>query len=139
MIADAAGIVLLGVVLGSMIFFAAVVTPSIFRLLPIEAARPLLRALFPTYYWFCGGVTLVAAFLLLIPPSQVPAGIFVGLAAAGFFLAERELIPRLDMLRASADADGYERLHKASVVLNTAQMAVISAVLLQQLLLRSGT
>lgn len=136
MIVQAASLLLLGIVLGTMLFFAAVVTPSLFRLLPIEAARPLLRGLFPDYYLWCGAVSAVAAMLLFLPPTQVLPAILVGLVSAGFFLARRELIPRMDMMREQADEDGFKRLHAASMVLNTAQMAVLFAVFIQQLVLR---
>ncbi len=136
MIAEAASLMLLGIALGSMVFFAAVVTPSLFQLLPVEAARPLLRGLFPVYYWFCGALCGVAALLLALPPTQPLPAILIALCAIGFLLAHRELIPRIDLVRDRGDADAFKRLHQASVVLNTAQMAVIFAVFLQQLLLR---
>ena len=61
---------MLGGLAGSMLFFAFVVAPTVFRALPGEHAGPLLRALFPRYYLW----GLVAALLTTLLALWADAG-----------------------------------------------------------------
>jgi hypothetical protein len=128
--------------LGAMLFFGAVVAPTVFRVLPAEQGGAFLRRLFPTYYIVLAGVTGLAAALALAAPltgGADPAGwtrlwllpAILALCCAGFVFARQWLTPRINASRDAALAgDGaasarFDRLHKASVRLNGAQAAAL--------------
>ncbi len=118
----------LGVLIGSMLFFAAVVAPTVFRTLPAEHAGPFLRRLFPRYYAW-GFVVAALATLLAALAGAAPAAIVVAaLIALGFGVARQLLLPRINRARdaelAGDAAAGrrFARLHRLSVLLNLAQL-----------------
>lgn len=118
----------LGVLIGSMLFFAAVVAPTVFRALPAEHAGPFLRRLFPRYYAW-GFVVAALATLLAALAGAAPAAIVVAaLIALGFGVARQLLVPRINRARdaelAGDAAAGrrFARLHRLSVLLNLAQL-----------------
>ena len=88
-----------GLLLGSMVFFAAVVAPAAFRFLPQEASAQYLQGVFPRYYrWgeLLGCLATVAA----LPVGAVMAGVVVAVAAA--FIGVRLLVvPKLNAARAA--------------------------------------
>ncbi len=128
--------------LGAMLFFGAVVAPTVFRTIAAEQASAFLRRLFPTYYLVLAGVTGLAAVLALAAPltgAADPAGwtrlwllpAILALCCGGFVFARQWLTPRINASRDAALAgDGaasarFDRLHKASVRLNGAQAAAL--------------
>ncbi len=119
---------LLGVLIGSMLFFAAIVAPTVFRALPAEHAGPFLRRLFPRYYAW-GLIVAALATVLAVAAGAAPAAIAVcALVALGFVVARQLLIPRINRAR-DAELAGdtgagrrFARLHRLSVFLNMAQL-----------------
>ena len=118
----------LGMLIGSMLFFAAVVAPTVFRALPAEQAGPFLRRLFPRYYAW-GFVVAALATLLAGIAGAAPGVILTGaLIALGFVVARQVLVPRINRARdaelAGDAAAGrrFARLHRVSVLLNLAQL-----------------
>ena len=121
-----------GVLIGSMIFFAAVVAPTVFRILPAEPAGKFLRALFPRYYLW----GIVISILGSIAALWVGWLHFVMLASILilFLYARQILIPKINASRDAQLAGDetakirFERLHRLSVIINGAQIITAMAV-----------
>jgi hypothetical protein len=118
---------------GGMAFFAAIIAPSVFRVLPAEMAGRFLRGVFPPYYlWVLA--TSAAAAVALYPLSPLDAGIMLVIAGMAFWLRQ-VLMPRINALsdRAkSGDATakrGFDLSHRLSVAANLLQMVAAGAVL----------
>ena len=90
---------MLGGLAGSMLFFALVVAPTVFAVLPAEQAGPLLRALFPRYYLW----GLFAALLTTLLALWTDAGGLVISASATvtvlFVFARQNLLPAINRAR----------------------------------------
>ncbi len=119
--------------LGSMIFFAAVTAPAVFKFLPEDSAGRYLRGVFPRYYLW-GAVCAAIAAILSLPVSLIPGGLLLFVALA--FLGVRQiLVPRINEAkegRAAGDDAAtarFARLHRLSVLINLAQMIALVAVL----------
>lgn len=130
-----AGIALfaLALLLGGMVFFAAVVAPRTFQALPAETAGRFIRHLFPAYYLYLLACSAAAA-VALFPLAKPAAGIM--LAVAGLTLWLRQvLMPRINDASDAAKAGRKEaepvfhRLHRLSVIANLVQMVAAGAVL----------
>ena len=65
------GIFFMALVLGSMFFFAAIMTPLVFTKLPPEISGPFIRQAFPVYSQAMAAMTLVAAIRYGITPYQL--------------------------------------------------------------------
>ena len=119
--------------LGGMVFFAVLVAPLVFRVLPAEPGGRFIRALFPGYYVFVLGCAAAAA-VALFPLSPADSGLMAAVAALAVWLRQ-VLMPRINALSDLAKAGdaaaqkGFDRAHKLSVVANLLQMMAAAAVL----------
>lgn len=123
---------LLGALLGSMLFFAAIVAPTVFRALPGDAAGPFLRRLFPRYYLW--GIVLAAlCTLLALLAREAVLGGACGLVTLLFVYARQWLVPRINRARdrqlSGDDAAGslFRRLHLQSVLVNLVQILLLAS------------
>ena len=120
--------------LGSMIIFAAVIAPSVFKLLEAEQAGIFLRGLFPRFYLW-GAVMSVLALLLSLWTS--PANILlVAIVLLGFVYSRQFLTKRINAARdrwlasdAANDKIAFDRLHKQSVMINLIQMFLLLVII----------
>lgn len=118
----------LGALIGSMLFFAAIVAPTVFRALPAEHAGPFLRRLFPRYYAWGFSLAALASLLAALAGATPAAIVVLALIALGFGFARQVLVPRINRARdaelAGDAAAGrrFARLHRLSVLLNLAQL-----------------
>lgn len=134
MIAATVSLLLLGTLLGATVLFAAVLMPAVFRLLPTGMARAFIGSVFSLYYLFGAALSGAALALLVSQPcSPTLAHVVMALCCGAFILAWRELAPRILILRERGDREGLKRIEGAAQVLNTAQMAVVTAVFVQTL------
>ena len=130
-----AGLLIIGAIVGAMIFFTAVVAPAAFRVLAAEQAGLLVRRLFPIYYLV---MALAAALAAMLIGFDSPAAGRVLAVVAVLFMAKRALLlPRMERYRSrrqAGDADAtraFRRLHGLSMVLNLiAGVAVVAAFIL---------
>lgn len=120
---------LVAVLAGSMLFFAAVVAPQVFRSLPADQAGVFLRALFPNYYLW-GLIVSVAATLAALAYSGT-ISLLCGIVALLFLFARQQLMPRINAARDAALASDsasdrrFARLHRASVIINVIQLLAL--------------
>ncbi len=131
--AHALALIAASFLLGSIVFFAAVAAPAVFAFLPEEARGPYLRGVFPRYYAWGIGVAVIAAASAL--PTDTVSAAILGLVAAVFLTLRQVLVPRIALAREAkaagdegAKAD-FARLHRFSVLINTAQMLALIAVI----------
>ncbi len=123
---------LVGALVGSMLFFAVTVAPTVFRALPAEHAGSFLRALFPKYYLWGLIVALLATALAMAASTTVGAACL--LVALLFVFARQALMPRINHAR-DQESEGitgagqrFKMLHLWSVLINGFQMLVLLAV-----------
>ncbi|WP_270937274.1 DUF4149 domain-containing protein [Falsiroseomonas oryzae] len=126
-------LVAVALLLGGMVFFAALVAPLVFRVLPVEQGGQFVRALFPRYYVFVLG-TAAAAAVALFPLSKPDAGIMAATAGLAWWLRQ-SLMPRINALSDRAKAGDtaaqpeFDRAHRLSVIANLLQMVAAAVVL----------
>ena len=119
------------VLLGGMVFFAAIMAPLVFTRLPGPQAGPFIRAVFPVYYLFVF-INAALATLTLAPRIEAVA---MGLVALLTVWLRQWLMPRINRWSDTAqagDASARRRFnlgHRVSVVVNFAQLLVVGAVL----------
>ena len=135
MTAQLAALLMTALVLGAMVFYAFVVTPLVFAKLPRETAAEFLHEAFPVYYLVMGCGSGIA--LLLAAPGGGADAIMLAVVMAGFVVARQVILPRINSHREARlagderSAAAFRRLHRASVVLNLAQMIVVATVFLR--------
>ena len=134
MILFAVAMLSLGILLGANLFFAAVIVPAVFRLLPSGMARPFINSVFSLYYLFGAAISGAAlALQVALPLANNLGASLLALCCGAYVLAWRELAPRVLILRDRGDSAALKRIEQAVQILNTAQMAVISALFFQTL------
>ena len=122
---------LVGALVGSMLFFAFTVAPTVFRSLSAEQAGLFLRAFFPNYYMWGLIVALVAATLAVTANTAASGVLF--LVALLFVFTRPALMPRINRARAEevlgvpGAGNRFRRLHLWSVLINGLQMIVLVA------------
>jgi hypothetical protein len=122
-------LLLAGLVLGGMVFFAFMFAPLVFTKLPGDVAGGFIRQVFPVYYRAFGALSALAA---LSAWGQVEALVLAAVAAA-FLFAWLWLMPRINAARNAspgndASATRFGRLHRLSVAINAVQMIAVLVV-----------
>lgn len=122
-------LLLTGLALGGMAFFAFVFAPLVFTKLPGAVAGGFIRQVFPVYYRV---FAVLAALAALSAWGRVDA-LVLGAVAAAFLFAWRWLMARINVARdaspgSDAAAARFGRLHRLSVVINAAQMIALLVV-----------
>ena len=124
-------LIAVGVWLGAMVFFASVVAPTVFGTLEPQLAGHMIRRVFPRYYLFGLICLSVASLASVFAPSASPwitVACVVMLGATWY--ARQVLMPQVNAARDAmlvqneSHSPEFDRLHKRSVQLNTAEMAV---------------
>ena len=121
-------IYILLLLLGGMVFFPAVVAPSIFSSLDIKMSGIVLRRLFPNYYLFISVLALIAGFLGKLISIATAACIFIVVTTV---LVRQILLPKINQWRdeeLSGNLDSAKKFslsHRLTVILNLLQMALI--------------
>ena len=123
---------LVGALIGSMLFFAITVAPTVFRALPADNAGVFLRALFPHYYLWGLVVALTTAILAFNSNAAVSLVCF--LVALLFVFSRQILMPLINRER-DAELQGvpgaakrFNLLHRWSVLINAAQIVILFGV-----------
>lgn len=125
-------LLLSGGLFGSMLFFAVVTAPTIFKALPEDQAGKFLRALFPRYYtWGMVVSFLAAAVCAFLDRTDL---ILTAVVFVLFVLSRQVLMPQINTSRDAAltgdkkAAKRFLRLHGLSVLVNLVQMIILLAV-----------
>ena len=113
---------LISLLIGSMIFFTAVVSPSVFATLSSNASSKFLRLVFPRMFLF-GIIITSLCFLLSILLNNTFASILLAIITLSFFLNRNYLTPRINKYRDEElegnqiAANSFKRMHLLSVLL----------------------
>ena len=123
------GLYIVAATLGSMVFFAAGIAPTVFQSLPEAEAGQFLRRLFPRYY-----LALIlgagAAGLCFVMTSPLAAAVCLIIASSTAWVRQ-VLVPRINQLRDAelgGDTDAgqqFARLHRWSVSINMVQLLAL--------------
>lgn len=122
-------LLLSGILLGGMLFYSLAFTPLVFMRLPAEIAGRFIRQAFRVYYLAGAALALLAALLA----GWSIAGLLLGVTGIAFVFALVWLMPTINRNRDrglegdSAAEAAFKGLHRASVALNAAQMAMVLA------------
>lgn len=131
--------------LGGMVFFSAIVAPIVFAQLSITDAGKVVSALFPRYYllgYVAGGLGFILAVYLCVMRAPrlwwAMAAVALAIALGLTFYAGQVVRPQVDAIRTVAEEANpdparraeFDRLHRLSVILNGAVMALNLAALL---------
>jgi len=107
----------LGILVGGMLFFGAVMAPLVFTHLPLPEAGAFIRAAFPWYYGFTLASAALALLGLLLQrrlrAAAVPGAVILITAWSLLWL-----LPKMDALKAANDSAGFSFWHNVSVWLN---------------------
>ncbi|MEM6413969.1 MAG: DUF4149 domain-containing protein [Pseudomonadota bacterium] len=119
----------LAALFGGMLFFPAVVAPTVFKALEPEPAGVFLRKLFPSYYIFIIASSAIAA-TAFFNNRTISIGLL--LVAGTTVLVRQLLVPRINAWRdqeLSGDASAaakFKHGHRISVLINIAQLFFVS-------------
>ena len=89
---------LLAVLIGSMTFFMAVVSPSIFATLSTNASSKLLRAIFPRMFLF-GFIIAILSLVLCYISGNILNSILLIIVAMSFIINRNYLTPKINDFR----------------------------------------
>ena len=89
---------LLAVLIGSMIFFMAVVSPSVFATLSTNASSKLLRTIFPRMFLF-GFIIAILSLVLCYISNDILNSILLIIVAMSFIINRNYLTPKINDFR----------------------------------------
>jgi hypothetical protein len=120
-------LVLVSIWVGSIIFFSAIIAPTVFKVLDEKSAGLFLRAFFPKYYIFgliMGLLSLVLIFLLSIPTNTMLLALLIVMIA--LTVTSKLMIPVINAARDMGEAGvrRFKKLHTISVMLNVLTLIV---------------
>ena len=102
---------------GVIIFFSAVVAPTVFKSLEEREAGVFLRAFFPKYYIF--GIVLGVASLVMLMFMPISSILTYAIVAMTLLtVLGRMSIPVINSARDSGDEAGFKKYHLISVLMN---------------------
>ena len=120
-------LVLVSIWVGSIIFFSAIIAPTVFKVLDEKSAGLFLRAFFPKYYIFgliMGLLSLVLIFLLSIPTNTMLLALLIVMIA--LTVTSKLMIPVINAARDMGEegVSRFKKLHTMSVMLNVLTLII---------------
>ncbi len=128
---------IIGSILGFMIFFPVVVAPVVFNILDEKQSSLFLRSFFPKYYLFGILLTLIALIMSLFEKDVVIFLAFT-LILFGFLFSRQILTPAINKAKdeiiesKKKSKIKFEKLHKFSVIINVLQIIICIIILFYQ-------
>jgi len=123
-------VLLSSLLLGSMIFFMAIVLPTVHRSLKSKHAFAFTRDIFPKFYLWGLVISLIALIFSLMAKSNF--SFFLGITFLGFAYSRQILLPKLLAARdgwlssdSPQDKTKYKSLHKKSVLIGATQITLL--------------
>jgi hypothetical protein len=132
---SAFALIAVALLIGGMVFFAAIMAPLVFTKLPAEQAGAFIRQVFPVYYLYVLIVSALAATALL--PLRTPDALAMLLVVALTLWLRQWLMPGINRLSDAARTGdtaakrGFDSAHRLSVIVNLAQMVAAGVVLVR--------
>ena len=122
MISVALGVTL-AIIVGGMITFQVLFAPLVFIQLKATIARPFIRQFFPYYYLYFGLLALLSCVLGILIGWNEQALMLV-LCLVGFIVSRQILMPAANRASDKSETRRFSWLHRATVLINTAQLIV---------------
>ena len=123
-------ILLCSILLGSMVFLVGIVLPSIHKVLDSGKALSLTRQLFPRYYLWGLGLSLLATVFSIAAVSY--HYIFLIVVFVGFLYSRQILLPKIsaakdNLLTSESPQDKayFKKLHKRNVIISSTQIVLL--------------
>ncbi|MEL6511133.1 MAG: DUF4149 domain-containing protein [Pseudomonadota bacterium] len=107
---------------GGMTFFSFGFAPVLFKQLPMDKVRPLLRGTFPYYYLAVIGMSAVATAAVLAVSGR--ATIVLGVILIATIYVRQILMPQINAATDRDDQPMFKRLHGLSVVIQIIQIGL---------------
>ena len=127
-------ILIIGMILGFMIFFPIVVAPSVFKNFNEKQSSVFLRSFFPKYYLFGIIITLIGIIISALEKDFII--IFsLSFIFLGFVFSRQYLTPLINKAKDEIAKSNnlskvkFERLHRFSVIINILQIFVCIIIL----------
>ena len=126
---------LLAVLIGSMTFFMAVVSPSVFATLSTNASSKLLRTIFPRMFLF-GFIIAILSLVLCYISSNILNSILLIIVAMSFIINRNYLTPKINDFR-DKELEGdkkasssFKYMHLLSVLLFVLNFIILIAIVI---------
>ena len=126
---------LLAVLIGSMIFFMAVVSPSVFATLSTNASSKLLRTIFPRMFLF-GFLIAILSLVLCYISSNILNSILLIIVAMSFIINRNYLTPKINNFRDKElvgdkkASSSFKYMHLLSVLLFVLNFIILIGILI---------
>ena len=115
-------LLLAATLLGGMVFFSFGFAPVLFKQLPMEQVRPLLRGTFPYYYLVVIILSAVATAAAL--GQSLLAALLIGVTCLSTLYARQVLMGQINAATDRGDQKMFHRLHMVSVVIQVVQIGL---------------
>ena len=126
---------LLAVLIGSMIFFMAVVSPSVFATLSTNASSKLLRTIFPRMFVF-GFIIAILSLVLCYISSNILNSILLIIVAMSFIINRNYITPKINEFR-DKELEGdkkasssFKYMHLLSVLLFVLNFIILIGIII---------
>ena len=116
-------IIIISIWSGTIIFFSAVVAPTVFKSLDEKDAGVFLRAFFPKYYIFGIVLGLISIIYLLLNPIHSHL-LYSIIAMTLLTILGRMSIPIINKARDTNNEQAFKRYHLISVMMNVLTLVI---------------
>jgi hypothetical protein len=119
--------VLISIWVGVIVFFSAIIAPTVFKTLDEKSAGVFLRAFFPKYYLFAIVIGLAALALIMIFDIKVSNILYIAIVSMTILsIISRFMIPMINNARDMGEKgkEKFNRLHMLSVSLNVITLVI---------------
>lgn len=119
--------VLISIWIGVIVFFSAIIAPTVFKTLDEKSAGVFLRAFFPKYYLFAIVIGLAALALIMIFNIEVSNILYIAIVSMTILsIISRFMIPIINNARDMGEKgkQKFNRLHALSVSLNVITLVI---------------
>ena len=109
--------------LGSLIFFSALVAPSVFKSLDEKNARLFIRSIFPKLYLYSGVLSLSISLALIFINSFLSFIFFM--ITLGYFYSRQFLMVKINNASDQKNEKEFKKLHRFSVLIFITQILLM--------------
>ena len=114
--------------LGSLIFFSAIIAPNVFKTLPEKNARSFIRSMFPKLYLWGMVISLInSVSLIFLSQNAFYISIIIFL---GFLFSREILTPKINALSDAKNQKKFQQYHTLSVIIFIIQLVLIFSIIL---------
>ena len=119
--------VLISIWIGVIVFFSAIIAPTVFKTLDEKSAGVFLRAFFPKYYLFAIVIGVAALALIMVFNIEISNILYIAIVSMTILsIISRFMIPIINNARDMGEKgkQKFNRLHALSVSLNVITLVI---------------